>query len=319
MFRVLCATLLAICITSPAHAAGRLFVVSKAKKALQVFDVDTGKLEFEIAGHGEPHEVAVSADGRFAYISDAVGYKNTVTVVDVEKRAVAEEINFQPHLRAHGLGLTRDGSKLYATSAPTRAVVELTTSPLKISRTFKFFADTVENVALTPDESLLFASSSFDGNIQVIDLAKGEFERSIISGDGAEGLNVTPDGSELWVANRVDQTVSVIDVARRKRTHSLPCVGNPMHVYFTADGAEAIVTAAVGDRLAIFDRAKRTETTRFEVGDFPIELTFGEAGGPAFVTCAVGNDIAVVDIAARKVLRRIACGGDPEGIAYAPK
>jgi YVTN family beta-propeller protein len=319
MFRVVCATVVAICIAAPAHAAGRLFVVSKAKKALQVFDAETGKMEFEIAGHGEPHEVAVTTDGRFAFIGDAVGYKNTVTVVDVEKRAVSEEINFQPHLRAHGLAVTKDGTKLYATSAPTRAVVELTSSPLKIARTFKFFADTVENIALTPDESLLFASSSFDGNIQVIDLAKGEFERSIISGAGAEGLNVTPDGTELWVSNRVDQTVAVIDLAKRKRVATIPCVGNPMHVYFTADGSEAVVTVAVGDRLAIFNRAKRTETTRFEVGDFPIEMTWGEAGGPAFVACAVGNDIAVVDIAARKVLRRIPCGGDPEGIAYAPK
>jgi hypothetical protein len=46
-------------------------------------------------------------------------------------------------------------------------------------------------------------------------------------------------------------------------------------------------------------------------------MAFGEQ--EAFVTCAVGNDVAVVDIPARKVLRRIGCGGDPEGIAYAPK
>jgi YVTN family beta-propeller protein len=317
MVRVLCATLLAICISAPAHAAGRVFVASKGNKALQVFDAATGEMEFEIVYKGVPHEVAVSADGRLACIGDAEGYQNTISIVDVEKKAVVEEIDFKPHLRPHGLAFRRDNSKVFATSAPTRAVVELDVSPLRIARAFKFFADTVENIALTPDEKFLFASSSVDGNIQVIDLTKGEHERSVISGQGAEGLSVSPDGTELWIANRVDQTVSVIDVTKRKRVQTMPCVGNPMHVYFTPDGKEAVVTIAMGDRLAVFDRAKRAETTRFVVGDFPVEMAWG--GGEAFVSCAVGNEVAVVDIAGRKVLRRFPVGTDPEGIAFGPR
>jgi YVTN family beta-propeller protein len=317
MFRALFAASLAIIVAVPGHAAGRLFVVSKATKALQVFDADTGTLEFEVKGAGDPHEVVVSADGRFAYIGDHQGVVNTISVVDVEKRAIVDGINIKPHLRPHGLALTQDGKRLYATSAPTRAIVEIETSPLKMGRVFRFFVDSVENVALNPEQTLLFSSSSFDGNIQVFDLVKGEYERSIKTGDGSEGLNVSPDGTELWVSNRVSQTISVIDVKTRKRLQQIQCVGNPMHVYFTPDGSEAIVTCAVADRLAVFDRAKRAEVTRFEVGDFPVEMVFGD--GPAYVTCEVGNDVAVVDIKTRKVLRRIPVGGAPEGIAYSKK
>jgi YVTN family beta-propeller protein len=318
MLRALLVALLTVCTGAPVRAAGRLFVVSKARQSLQVFDAGTGALEFEIKGAGDPHQVVVSADGRRAYIGDSKGMKNTISVVDVETRTIVEAFNIKPHIMPHGFALSRDGSKLYVTSAPSRSVLELQTSqPMKITHTFRFFSDSVENVALSPDDGLLFATSSFDGNVQVMELTKGEYERSIISGDGSEGLEVTPDGKELWVANRVAQTISVIDVATRKRVHTMPCVGNPMHVYFTPGGDQAVVTCAVGDRLALFDRAKRGEITRFEVGDFPLEMAFGEQ--EAFVTCAVGNDVAVVDIPARKVLRRIGCGGDPEGIAYAPK
>ena len=319
MFRLLSVALMAICVATPGQAVGRLFVVSKAKQALQVFDAETGKLEFEVTGAGDPHEVAVSPDGRFAYIADSKGITNTVSVVDVEKRAIVHSLNIKPHMSPHGLSLTRDGSTLYVTSAPTRAILEIKTSPLQITRTYRFFVDSVENLVLTPDETLLFASSSFDGNLPVIDLTRGEYERAIISGDGPEGLGVSPDGAEVWVANRVSQTIAVIDVATRRRVAQIQCVGNPMHVYFTPSGDQAIVTLAVADRLAIFDRAKRTEITRFEVGDFPVEMVFGEKDGPVFVTCAVADDVAVVDLAARKVLRRIPCGGDPEGIAYSKK
>jgi YVTN family beta-propeller protein len=316
MYRALFAAFLAISVAIPAEGAGRLFVVSKAKKTLQVFNPDTGTMEFEVPGPGEPHEVVVSSDGRFAYLGDAGGFKNTLCVVDLDKRAIVEEVQMKPHMRPHGMALTGDGKKLYVTSAPTRAVIEFETAPLRMARTFRFFVDAVDNLRLSPDESLIFASSSFDGNIVVLDVKKGEYERAIISGSTPEGLGISPDGAEVWVANRVSQTIAVIDVATRRRVKEIPCIGNPMNVYFTPKGDQVIVTIAVADRLGVFDRAKRAELSRFEVGDFPVELAFGEDGGPAFVTCAVANDVAVVDIKAQKVLRRIPVGGDPEGIAY---
>jgi YVTN family beta-propeller protein len=319
MFRAVFGVLLILSISIETQASGRLFVVSKTSRSLQAYDPDTGKMEFEVKGAGDPHEVVVSPDGRRAYVGDAKGSVNTISVIDVDKRAIIQSFSLVPDIQPHGLALTRDGSKLYATCAPNRAIVEIELSPMKVTRTFKFFVDNVENLVLTPDEKLIFASSSFDGNLPVIDLAKGELERCITSGESPEGIGVSPDGKEVWVANRVSQTLAVIDVASRRRVAQVQCVGNPMHVYFNAAGDQVIVTCAVADRLAIFDRAKRAELARFEVGDFPVEMAFAEGDGPAFVTNGEGNDVAVVDIAARKVLRRIPVGGNPEGIAYAKK
>lgn len=316
MFRAVIGALLVVCLNAPAHAAGRVFVVSKTRKSLQAYDADTGKIEFEIKGTGDPHTVVVSPDGRHAYIGDAMGTKNTLTVVDVDKQAIAQTISLAPFIQPHGLVLSHDASKLYATCAPNRAVVEIDLATMKVTRNFKFLVDSVENLALSPDGKYIFASSSFDGTVPVIDVAKGEMERMIISGNSPEGLAVSPDGKEVWVANRVSQTLAVIDIATHKRVAQIPCVGNPMHVYFTADGSQVIVTLAVGDRLGIFDRAKRTEITRFEVGDFPVEMAFGDTDKIAFVANGEGSDVAVVDLVARKVLRRIPVGGEPEGIAY---
>jgi YVTN family beta-propeller protein len=92
-----------------------------------------------------------------------------------------------------------------------------------------------------------------------------------------------------------------------------------MHIYFTNDGSQAIVTLGVADRLAIFDRAKRVERARFEVGDFPVEMAFGDTDKIGYVANGEGGDIAVVDIPGHKVIRRIACGAQPEGIAYSGK
>ncbi len=319
MFRAVLGALLVVCMNIPAHAGGRVLVVSKGRAALQVYDADKGTMEFEVKGAGEPHVVVVSPDGKHAYIGDAKGEKNTIQVIDLDQRSIAQTLNLAPYVQPHGLVLAHDGSRLYATCAPNRAVVEVDLATMKITRAFKFMVDSVENIAITPDDKLVFASSSFDGTLPVLDVAKGEMERMIMSGNSPEGLAVTPDGKELWVANRVSQTIAVIDIAARRRVAQLQCIGNPMHVYFSADGSQAIVTLAVADRLAIFDRAKRTETTRFEVGDFPVCMTFGATDKIAYVACGEGASVSVVDLAAHKVLRTFSCGPDPEGIAYANK
>jgi len=319
MYRAVLAALLVVCLQTSARAAGRVFVVSKASRSLQVFDATSGKMEFEIKGTGGPHVVVVSSDGKYAYIGDSEGTKNTISVIDVEKQAVAHTIKLVPYIQPHGLALTHDGTKLYATCAPNRAIVEIDLGAGKVTRAFSFLVDSVENLALTPDEKFIFSTSSFDGTLPVIDLTKGGLERMIVSGSGPEGVAVSPDGKEVWVANRVSQTLSVVDVASRKRVALIQCVGNPMHPYFSNDGTRVYVTLAVGDRLGVFDRAKRTEITRFEVGDFPVCMAFGETDQVGFVANGEGADVSVVDLAGYKVVRRFPCGGQPEGIAYSSR
>ena len=316
MFQVVIAALLAIVLATQAQAASRLFVVSKGKRALQVFNPDSGQQEFEIVVPGALHEVALSPDGRFAYVADYEGVKNTLTVIDANAKSIVGTLVLAPNYMPHGLVVTRDGSTLYATCAASHSVVEVGLQPLQVKRAFKVFADRTDIVALSPDEKLLYASSAIDGNFAVIDLVKGELERSILSGNGCEGIAASPDGSEIWLANRVSQTVTVVDVASRRKVKTIPCVGNPMRIYFTPDGKRAVVTCAVAGRLAIFDRAKRVETGRFVVGEFPIEIAFSGEGKPVYVTNARANEVAVVDLDAKSVLRRIPVGPDPEGVAY---
>jgi YVTN family beta-propeller protein len=316
MFRAVTAALLAVLFAVQAQATGRLFVVSKGKRALEVYNPDTGQKEFEVVVQGALHEVALSPDGRFAYVGDYEGVKNTLTEIDVNARAISASLVLTPNFMPHGLVVTRDGSKLYATCAASHSLVEVALHPMKVNRAFKVFADNTDIIALSPDEKLLYASSSIEGNFAVIDLVKGDFERSILSGNGCEGIAVSPDGSEIWLANRVSQTLVVVDVASRRKVQAIPCVGNPMRIYFTPDGKQAVVTCAVAGRLAIFDRATRAETGRFVVGEFPVEIAFSGEGKPAYVTNAKANEVAVVDLATKSVLRRIPVGPDPEGVAY---
>ena len=62
--------------------AGRLFVACKGTGSIQVYDTSTDKMEFEVKGLGEPHQVAVTPDGRYAFTGDSKGTTNKIFVID---------------------------------------------------------------------------------------------------------------------------------------------------------------------------------------------------------------------------------------------
>lgn len=315
MFRLIVAALALLLAAAPSLASGRLFVVSKQNRTLEVYDAATGKRLLEVPVEGEPHEVAVSPDGNFAYVADFEGIKNTLSVVDVAAGTVAAKVNMAPSYKPHGMDLTADGSRLYVTCEASRVVVEFDTAARKVLRRFPINEHATHILALSPDEKTVYAASSDAGNVALIDVAQGEVMRSVLSGKGCEGIAVAPDGREMWTSNRVSQTLAVIDLEARKRVQTLPCVGNPLRIQMTPDGATVVATCAVAGQLAVFDRAKRAETGRIDVGDFPIMVVFDRAGKTGYVTNARANDVAIVDMESRKVVRRIAVGPDPEGIA----
>src|SRR5262245_60042513 len=78
--------IVAIRLTAQSAQGGRLLVLSKAAQMLVVVDPATLKIIGKVASGPDPHEVAASADGRTAYVSNygaGKGGLNTLTVADL--------------------------------------------------------------------------------------------------------------------------------------------------------------------------------------------------------------------------------------------
>jgi YVTN family beta-propeller protein len=305
-------TLLASAVT----ASPRILVVSRGEAALKVFDADTYEPLFLVKVPGEPHDVAASPDGRFAYVADYSGLDNTVSIIDLEKQERAASVNVKPSYKPHGLAVTRDGSRLYVTCEASRAVVELDLAARAVKRTFALRDYGVHILTLSPDEKWLYATSQMNGTVSFVDVATGQLDRTVLSGQGCEGIAVTPDGSEIWAINRLLQTIAVIKSDAHKREATISAVGNPIRIRFTADGSTAIVSCALKNELALFDREKREETGRVLVGDFPLVIEISPDGKRWFVTNEHSGNVSVVDAASRQQVKTFPVGANPEGIVY---
>src|SRR5690242_18199345 len=82
-----------------------LLVVSKGDNALVIVDPDSGKiLGRATAGEG-PHEVAASADGQFAYVSNygAKAPGSSISIIDIAARKEVRRVEIGPASAPHGL------------------------------------------------------------------------------------------------------------------------------------------------------------------------------------------------------------------------
>jgi YVTN family beta-propeller protein len=109
----------------------RLLVLHKAASTLGFYTPE-GKLLAQVAVGRHPHEMALSRDGRFVYITDNGTMRiedagqggNTVSVVDVKTRKRIATISLGKFHRPHGLDLdAQSGRLLVTTENPDRLLL----------------------------------------------------------------------------------------------------------------------------------------------------------------------------------------------------
>jgi DNA-binding beta-propeller fold protein YncE len=205
-------------------AAEILVVLNKSDH--EALLVDPGTLAFLAripTGQG-PHEAAVSPDGRTVFVANygmfgvfREGQRqdhpgNTLSVIDLETRAVRAVFDLGEYTRPHGMAVGRDGKLLWVTCEGAQAVLELDTASGKILKAWKTDQDVSHMLVPTPDERKLYVTNIRSGSLTVITRSSGEV-KSLPTGEGAEGIDVTADGREVWVTNRGAHSVAVISTA----------------------------------------------------------------------------------------------------------
>lgn len=309
--------------------AETLVVLEKSDHAAALLDGATREVVARLPTGKGPHEVAVSADGRTAWVSNYGAYAvfragerprvdpgHTITVLDLAARKVVATWDLGRFTRPHGIRASRDGTLVWATAEGAKAVVELEARSGKVLRSWNTGQEVSHMLAVAPDERRLFVANIGSGSVTVIDRASGAV-RSLPTGAGAEGIEVSPDGREVWVANRGDDTLSVLDGDGERVRATFPSGGRfPIRLQFTPDGSEVWVSNARSDSIAVFDARARKLVATVEVGAMPVGILVAPDGRRAFVASTNADRVSVVDVSSRRVLRTLATGKEPDGLGW---
>ena len=296
-----------------------LIIAGNAEDRASLVDARTfASLASLPVGEG-PHEIAVSQDGRFAYVAISGPREkpgNRITVLDIKQRAVKTNFDLGEYTLPHDLRVSNDGALLWVTCAPSQTVLEVETGTGKIKRTWKTGQEGGWMLAVTPDERKLYVANFEGKSLSVIDRVH-DAVRTIPMHGGQMALDVSPDGREVWAGDYEGNHVAVITTANDSIVATFPSGGERLlRLKFTPNGKEVLAPHGGSKSVTIFDVRQRALRAKLELASAPKVITISGDGKRAFLTNPTDHQVTVVDIAARKVERTFATSKTPDGIVW---
>lgn len=298
-----------------------LLVLSKADKQLAIVDPASGTVVGRVNVGEGPHEVTVSADGKFAYVGN-YGQQtpgSTISIIDLPVQAELRRIDIEPVRRPHGMFFVN--GKVLFTAEQNRLIARYDPVTMRVDWLFGTGQATTHMVIANADASVIFTSNIGSNTVSAIERtpgASGWTETVIPVGKAPEGIDWSPDGKEVWSASGGDGGMSIIDVASKKVIETLK-VGTRRtnRLKFTPDGKWVLLSDRDGDELVVLDRATHAERARLKLGRYPEGIQITPDSTRAYVAQEGANDIAVIDLKTFAISGHISPGNGPDGLAWA--
>jgi len=309
--------------------AQTLVVLNKSDATASLINPANGQTITKLPVGRGPHELAISPDGRTAFVANFGRFGvypagdtmhtragNTVTVLDLSTRSVKTTYDFGTHTGQHGVATSKDGSRVWLTSETPNALLEIEAATGKLLHVWPTNQQRTHLVVPSPDEKRFYITNTVSGSLTIVDRATGA-AKTVAIGPGAEGVTVAPNGREVWVATRNDSKIFVVNTATDAIVESFSSAGEgPQRIQFTPDGSQVWASNVRSNTLTVFDAKTRKLLGTVSVGAGPAGIVFSPDGKHGYFALSGANQIAVIDVPDRKVLRTIVTGVEPDGIAW---
>jgi hypothetical protein len=201
------------------HTTGTqgLLLVDKLGGHVRFFDPTSFAERSSLELPKNPHDFALSADHRFAYVpiyGPGIYNRNPepgheLYVIDVAERKVANVIDLSPYRSPHGVQIDANG--------------------------------------------MLYVTAELDRKVLVVSPGAGRIVATIDHEGAGHWLAVLPDGSKAYVANKDDKPfVSVLDLGARRQIGTVPMPRGTQGIAASPDGSHTttlqlpIASSAVG-------------------------------------------------------------------------
>jgi YVTN family beta-propeller protein len=317
-------TLVAILLLLACNAtADTLLVVNKRDATLALVDPVAMKVTGKVATGKEPHEVAVSDDGKIAVVCNYARGANSLTVIDVGEKREVRQFALPGLAQPHGIQAV--GSRFYITAEGSLAVARYDVAADRIDWIAGTGQDVTHMLLVTPDEKKIYTANIGSNSVSIIDLSNAPRwidVKQLAVGRGPEGMDLSPDGTALWVAGvaspKEAARISVIDPKTDSIVRTIP-TGTKLanRLRFAPDGTRVAVSDPGTNEVWIFDAATGDVVKKIPTAAGPAGILFTPDGKRLFVACADAGKVQVIDTATWSITGEIETGAEPDGMAYA--
>jgi YVTN family beta-propeller protein len=297
-----------------------LLILNKAEATMVIVDAGTLEIVARVPTGDFPHEVAVSADGKTAYVANYGSQvpNNSISVIDVPSRKEIKRIDLGGFFRPHGI--SESEGKIYFTSEWSRSVARYDPKTDKIDWVMGTGQTATHMLVITPDKGKLFTANIASNTVTSINLngpPNPANIKQIAVGSQPEAIDISPDGKELWVGQNGDGKISIIDPATDQVKETISVGKVPIRLKFTPDGSRVLVSDADAGELVVVDPKTRKELKRVSVGGVPVGILVQPDGKRAYVALTQLDMVKVFDLEKLEFVKDIKPGDNPDGLGWA--
>jgi DNA-binding beta-propeller fold protein YncE len=233
----------------PLAFRGNVVVSVAGADRLTIIDLATGGQRSVPSGIDEPHELAVSPDGRWAVAADFGDYLGDYTfsgtelgVYELPSGRLVRRIGLGQYRGPHDVVFTAP-TRVAVTTQTTRHVVEVDITTGRVLGATETRAKGSHTLAVTADSRLAFTANQAEGSMSRLDLANRRFlSRHVVGRGETEGIAATPDGREVWMGFGDMDALVVVDGPTGTVLDTIAGFDKPERMAMSADGRYAAIT-----------------------------------------------------------------------------
>jgi YVTN family beta-propeller protein len=310
---------------STASAKPLLLVVNQGDHTLSLIDADAGQEVAKVATHGNhAHEVAVSADGRFAYLpiygNAGVGKPgtdgSTIEVADLGKRSVIDTIDLggptRPHCPKFG-----PGGMLYVSAELKEAIDIVDPRSRKLVGSISTGKPESHMFVISHDERRAYTSNVGSGTVSVLDLEARKTVKVIPVAKAIQRIAISMDDRYVFTADQDQPRLAMIDTSKNEVTQWIALPGIGYGTAATPDGRWLLVTMQKLNQVAVVDLLQRKVVKTIDVAPDPVQILMRPDRPLAYVSCSTEGKVAVVDLKSWEVTKTLNAGAGADGLGWA--
>ncbi|WP_286266532.1 YncE family protein [Thalassotalea atypica] len=297
--------------------SGTIVVVNKNDNTVNFIDLKSRQIKFTRETGKGPHELAMSAGGRLAVVTNYIG-GNSLTVFDVQRARKLRTIDLSLYPRPHGVLFLKDQRKVVVSSEGSDSVVVVDITTGKIEKVLNTKQKGSHMVALPDSSSRVYTTNMGSDTVSELDVQSGALLQKISTPAIPEAITINKDGSELWVGSNEDGLVTVFDLKDGGIIKQWSGFSFPYRVLLTRDEQFAVIPDFKNNTLDVIDVSNKKKLHQVDFGwsTTPNGVAFYSDDRTVFMSANGKDKVIVVDIRSGETLFELPTGDGPDGIGY---
>ena len=238
---------------------------------------------------------------------------NAVAVIDTGTNRVLSTIPIPAG--PHGLVISPDGRRVYATSDGASTVSVISTVTDRVVSTIEV-GKSPHGLAISRDGRQVLVAVFGTSQVVAIDTVRNQVVARIPVGN-PHNIAMSPDGRTAYVAAQQpgSTALAILDLTTRRQVGSVPLEATPRALNFSPDGKALYFTLAGSTAVQVLDPKRNQIVDQIQVGESPHHPFVTATGEYGLVVVQGAGQLAVINPASQKVIGTVAVGKFPHWVA----